>query len=408
MGGNTIDYKTFCTDRAAGVTKDEVVASEETTKRAIVTELNLLVEENGDDRLRLPQKAGDPEQECSGQSEHSGQPEHSGEPEQEHVGDPYDDVYRTLLEDCPQLLIPLVNEIFNEHFTKEDQVVFSKDVHMTKGQTGEPSRRTTDSSFEIIGIVRKKYLIEEQTRLDNSILIRLFEYAVLVARDTASLDGNVLKVEFPNCAVLYLQSTKNTPNKMRIESKAPTGVLPIDVLVMKLRDYTLDDMIEKDLLFLFPFYLFRFSDYILAKCDQDTERLEPVRNDYRRMREHLNRLAVAGGLNEFYKYTIINMCNVVVENLARKYPNVVKGVQSVMGGKVIETEAKRILNAGKQEGRLEERENTERERRRADAAEQEAYVERQKNSILQEELEKVKQQLREVLLQKDAPKLVQQ
>ncbi len=337
----------FCTDRADGVTKDEAVVSEEITERAIVTELDLLVEENGDSRLRLPQKAGDSE------PERPGQPEHSGEPEQEHVGDPYDDVYRTLLEDCPQLLIPLVNEIFNEHFTKEDQVVFSQDVHMTKGQTGEPSRRTTDSSFEIIGIVKKKYLIEEQTWPDNSILIRLFEYTVLVARDTGVVDGDVLKVEFPNCAVLYLHSTKNTPSKMRIEAKAPTGVLPIDILVMKLRDYTLDDMIEKDLLFLFPFYLFRFSDYILAKCDQDTERLEPVRNDYRRMREHLARLVDAGELSAFYRYTIINLNNVVVENLARKYPNVVKGVQSVMGGKVIETEAKRILNAGKQEGRFE-------------------------------------------------------
>ncbi|MCD7762800.1 MAG: hypothetical protein LUI14_06300 [Lachnospiraceae bacterium] len=214
-----------------------------------------------------------------------------------------------------------------------------------------------------------------------------------MARDTASLDGNVLKVEFPNCAVLYLHSTKNTPNRMRIEAKAPTGVLPIDVLVMKLQDYTLDDMIEKDLLLLFPFYLFRFSDYILAKCDQDTERLEPVRNDYRRMREHLADLVDKGELSTFYRLTIINLSNIVVENLARNYVNVVKGVQAVMGGKVIETDVKKILK--------EERVNTERERRRADAAEH-------KNTILQEELEKVKRQLHEAMLQIDGPKPVQQ
>ncbi|MCC8051327.1 MAG: hypothetical protein LIP10_11835 [Clostridiales bacterium] len=359
MEGTSIDYKMICTD-GAGVTKDENGLGG-TIEKEIVTEV--LVEENG-----------------------------AGLKQSKRIGDPYDDVYRTLLNDCPQLLIPLVNEIFHEHFTKDNKVIFSKDIHTMKGQEGKLSKRMTDSSFEIIGNVRKKYLIEEQTRPDTSILIRIFEYSILVARSTGVLEDNMLKVGLPNCAVLFLRSTKNTPDEMKIKIEAPLGELMVDVLVMKLLDYTLEDMISKDLLILFPFYLFRYSNSRLAECDQDEEQLETIKADYRRMQEHLTRLADKGELSEFYRHTILYLCNVVLENLARPYENVVKGVQEVMGGKVIETEAKRILNQGRQEERI----NTERERRRADAAEQAVSVEKKKNSILQEELDMLKQQLRDL------------
>lgn len=95
-----------------------------------------------------------------------------------------------------------------------------------------------------------------------------------------------------------------------------------------------------------------------------------------------------------YKHIIIYLCNVVLENLARSYENVVKGVQEFMGGKVIETEAKKILNDGIRkgiiEGKREESVNTERERHRADAAEQ-------KISMLQKELDALKQQLSDLM-----------
>ena len=140
---------------------------------------------------------------------------------------------------------------------------------------------------------------------------------------------------------------------MKIEVRAPLDKMLVDVLVMKLQDYTLDDMISKDLVILFPFYLFRFSDYILEKCNQDEERLELIRSGYRRMSEHLKELADKEELSEFYRHTIIYLCNVVVENLAKPYENVVKGVQSVMGGIVIETDAKKILNDGIRQGKIE-------------------------------------------------------
>lgn len=44
------------------------------------------------------------------------------------------------------------------------------------------------------------------------------------------------------------------------------------------------------------------------------------------------------------------MSNKVLEHIAVKYDSVKKGVQSVMGGKILEYEAKTILNRGREEG----------------------------------------------------------
>lgn len=48
--------------------------------------------------------------------------------------------------------------------------------------------------------------------------------------------------------------------------------------------------------------------------------------------------------------TIIDMSNKVLEHIAKKYDAVRKGVKSVMGGKVLEYEAKTIRNEGLKEG----------------------------------------------------------
>ena len=58
-----------------------------------------------------------------------------------------------------------------------------------------------------------------------------------------------------------------------------------------------------------------------------------------------------GEISEYMKCTISDMSNKVLEHIAVKYDSVKKGVQSVMGGKVLEYEAKTILNKGRRLGR---------------------------------------------------------
>ena len=122
----------------------------------------------------------------------------------------------------------------------------------------------------------------------------------------------------------------------------------------------MEEIFEKRLLFLIPFYIFsheqRFKEY-----DQDEMKLGQLKAEYEEIKNRLEELLEESAISEYTKCTIIDMSNKVLEHIAAKYEAVRKGVKSVMGGKVLEYEAKTILKErrlegqkeGRQEGRLE-------------------------------------------------------
>ncbi|MDU2210114.1 MAG: hypothetical protein E7E18_02365, partial [Eubacterium sp.] len=63
---------------------------------------------------------------------------------------PYDDVFRTLLTDCTELMIPVVNEIFHTDYTGKETICLLQNEHFIKMPNGSEQERITDSSFEII------------------------------------------------------------------------------------------------------------------------------------------------------------------------------------------------------------------------------------------------------------------
>ena len=58
-------------------------------------------------------------------------------------------------------------------------------------------------------------------------------------------------------------------------------------------------------------------------------------------------------IGAFDKRTIIELSGDVIKAIAQKYENVQKGVGDMMGGALIETEARRILNKGISETKKE-------------------------------------------------------
>ena len=73
---------------------------------------------------------------------------------------PYDDVFRTLLNDCSSLIIPVINEVFEETYSGKETIIFSPNEHFMNQQGGNEDERITDSSFKIVGKEIKKYHLE--------------------------------------------------------------------------------------------------------------------------------------------------------------------------------------------------------------------------------------------------------
>lgn len=270
----------------------------------------------------------------------------------ELVNTPYDDVFRTLLNDCSSLIIPVINEVFGEHFTGEEKIRFSPNEHFLNRQDGNETGKITDTCFQILGEEVKKYHWECQSSPDNSMLVRFFEYDTQIALDEGEVKGGTLIVTFPHSAVLYLRSCVSTPDKLEVKMVTPGGSISYEIRVMKSQQYSLEKIFEKNLLFLIPFYIFsyerKFTEY-----ERDGEKLEELKGEYNRIKDELEKLQEEGGISEYIKCTIIDMSNKVLEHIAQKHESVRKGVKSVMGGKILEYEAKTIRNEGLEKGREE-------------------------------------------------------
>lgn len=210
-------------------------------------------------------------------------------PEQASSATPYDDVYRTMMNDCSPLLIPVINEVFGEHFTGKEEIRFLPNEHFINQQDGGEAKRITDSAFTIIGVETKKYLMECQSTPDNSMLVRIFEYATQLALDEGNMMEDTLQVEIPNCAVLFLRSNRKTPDFMHLEITAAGSTLTVDVPVLKVQRYSLERIFEKKLYFLLPFYIF-MCEKDLTEYETNEEKLASLKREYAFIIERLDAL----------------------------------------------------------------------------------------------------------------------
>ena len=244
---------------------------------------------------------------------------------------PYDDVFRTLLNDCSSLIIPVINEVFGEHYSGQEKITFSPNEHFLNQQGGNEEERITDTNFKIEGKEAKKYHLECQSSTDNSMLVRFFEYDTQIALDEGLVHGNILTVTLPHSAVLFLRHHASTPDTLTIRMVTPGGTVEYDIPVMKSQQYTLKEVFEKNLLLLIPFYIFshetRFKEY-----EKDKTKLRTLQKEYEQIKNKLEELLNQGAISEYTRCTIIDMSNKVLEHIAAKYNSVKEGVKAVMGG----------------------------------------------------------------------------
>ena len=269
------------------------------------------------------------------------------------MGNIYDGAFRTILNDCRKLIIPVINEIFKEHYTGEEEIRFFPNEHFLDQQDAADKERITDTNFQIFGRIVKKYHLECESSLpDGKITIRLFEYDAQIALDEGEVTEETLTVTFPNTAVMYLRSYKKTPDIMKYVIITPGGTVQYDVPIMKVQSYSLDEIFEKRLLMLIPFYIFSheksFSEY-----NNNEQKLEELKAEYRIILERLDDLENQGIIGAFDKRTIIELSSDVIREIARKYENVQKGIGAMMRGPLIQTEARTILNRGISENKKE-------------------------------------------------------
>ena len=143
---------------------------------------------------------------------------------------------------------------------------------------------------------------------------------------------------------------------MQIVMRTPGGEVSYTIPVMKVKDYSLEEIFDRKLYFLIPFYIFTYENRF-DRIERNQDMLDSLQQEYRGITDRLDQLAQDGVINTFYKVSIVDMTNRVLQNIAAKYENIRKGMGAIMGGQVLDYEARRLkyqfLEEGRLEGRLE-------------------------------------------------------
>ena len=265
----------------------------------------------------------------------------------------YDDVFRTIVNDCSRLVIPMLNELFASEYNGNELIVKTENEIFLHKQDGEEEKRITDTSLIIKRNLEDKgkgYHLECQSTKDGTIAIRMYEYDSQIALKNGEMEDGMLTVRFPESAILYLRSDKKTPNYIWMKMETPGGNIRYQIPVMKIKDYTLDMIFEKKLFFILPFYIFTYEKE-LKKYERNRSKLMQMQEEFLNIHNRLQNCNEEGLIDEYTRCTLMDMSKKVVRSLlGSKYPKVRKGVEEAMGGNILEYEAKTILNKGKREG----------------------------------------------------------
>ena len=112
----------------------------------------------------------------------------------------FDDVFRTMLEKMPHLVIPLINEVFGTDYPDDIPIVQKRNEHLTA--TGII---ITDSH---LFIADKIYHIECQSTSDSTMVIRMIQYDFATALEYAEKENGKYRIYFRSPAYyIYVEKT---------------------------------------------------------------------------------------------------------------------------------------------------------------------------------------------------------
>ena len=263
---------------------------------------------------------------------------------------PYDDAYRTMFVSCDELIYPLINEVFGEHYTGTEKLIRRQNEHYAMYQEGAEDKYITDCVLDIVGSTVKKYHCECQSEADDTITIRMFQYGSEIAIEDATIEDDGLHIELPHAAVIFLRCRENMSDELKVYVKAPNGMeLSYPIHILKIKDYDIDDLFDKKLYILIPFYIFNL-EHKLKECDRDEKELNDLLKLYIDIINRLENLTNKGEIKVFNECIIKDLSNKVAQNLAYKYENVREGIGDIMGGKVLELEAIKIKRDAVKQG----------------------------------------------------------
>lgn len=250
----------------------------------------------------------------------------------------FDDVFRTIAQKMPQLLIPLINEVFQTHYNEDEHFEQLRNEHYEKF-----GKIITDS---IIKIGRHYYHLECQSTKDGKMSIRLFEYDVSIALEQAKSTDGMWHIRFPHTCVLYIRNHRTIPDShTAIVEFADGQTVTYRVPIIKAQDYTVNSIFEKRLLILLPYHILRY-EHFLKHHRNNTEKLQQLLDDFREINQKLATACQTEQKSELYVNMIV-LIDQIADYIIPVDHSVRKGLGKIMGGQILQLESERLRAEGR-------------------------------------------------------------
>ena len=167
----------------------------------------------------------------------------------------FDDVFRTIAQKMPQLLIPLINEVFHTSYSEED--------HLNSCGTNIMKNLELWSRILLSGSATIFIIWSASPQKTKRWSIRMFEYDISIAIEHASFESNdIWEIEFPQSCVLYIRNHRSLPDFHEAIVKFADGQkVRYRIPIIQAKKYTVDRIFEKRLLILLPYHILRYEHF---------------------------------------------------------------------------------------------------------------------------------------------------
>ena len=194
-----------------------------------------------------------------------------------------DEILKYLFTTSEKVLIKLLNSIFEENFDENEvsvTITNSEFIEETlEVLRGDMFFKIFDKSNEEYESHKMNYHLEFQTKNDNTMIIRMFEYGFRKGKENAvDHKDNIKRLYFPKQKVIFFEQNKNIEDTLKLMIVFGNDKeFLYEVEVMKYWEYTDEELIKRKMYPLIPLQLFNLrKDLHLAKQKNDLDKVKEL------------------------------------------------------------------------------------------------------------------------------------
>ena len=202
------------------------------------------------------------------------------------------------------------------------------------------SKLIADSCNQIEGLT---YHFKCQSRTDGTMILRMVEYDFMIALSDNLRQKQKNYLQFPRSCIIYLRSNKNTLSEETMNIRfADEQTIIYKVPVLKLKQYSIDEIFQKNLLILLPYYIINYEKK-LSEIASNASKTATLLNEYQYIIQKLENISKNNDNGLFYD--LIKMMRRIINYLLKNEPILKERLGDVMGGKVLPLPSDKIRKA---------------------------------------------------------------